>query len=115
MLNVENTFESSTNMAREDREQYCATINTRCVQGFMERFNIVGIRKCGKFMISPVKQAQMEREVAFQAGSVAKAFRNGDLDEYLAENIDETHFVVNMDNGRNLAFVLDVVRSHMLT
>ena len=31
-------------------------------------------------------------------------FDSGLFDENLMENIDETHFVVNMDNGRTLGF-----------
>ena len=47
----------------------------------------------------------MEREVAFHLGVVSRAFSSEELDEDMVENVDETHFVVNMDNGRNLSFV----------
>lgn len=47
----------------------------------------------------------MEKEVIFHLGVAARAFRNGQLDDDLLENVDETHFVVNMDNGKDLAFV----------
>ena len=31
-------------------------------------------------------------------------FNSGQLDDSLIENIDETHFIINMDNGRTLGF-----------
>ena len=36
-----------------------------------------------------------------------RSFDSGLFDENLMENIDETHFVVNMDNGRTLGFRSD--------
>jgi hypothetical protein len=33
-----------------------------------------------------------------------RGFQTGIFDENLIENIDETHFVINMDNGRTLGF-----------
>lgn len=47
----------------------------------------------------------MEKEVAYYLGVVKREFDAGMLDEDMFENVDETHFVVNMDNGRTLAFV----------
>ena len=101
-------------MAREDWEQYWARIITPWVQGFMERFNIVGRRQCDKLMIHSVKQTQMEKDVAFHLGSAAKAFRNGDVDEDLVGNTGDTHFVVIWTTAE-IWHLLDVVRSHMLT
>ena len=31
-------------------------------------------------------------------------FQSGILDENTVENVDETHFIINMDNGRTLGF-----------
>jgi hypothetical protein len=37
-------------------------------------------------------------------GVLQKGFQIGIFDENLIENIDETHFIINMDNGRTLGF-----------
>ena len=42
--------------------------------------------------------------VAYHMGELKRGFRSGDLDENLVENMDETHFIVNVDNGRTLGF-----------
>lgn len=55
-------------------------------------------------MVSPAKTEFIERCVAYHIGVLAREFRNGLLDENLVENIDETHFIINMDNGRTLGF-----------
>ncbi|KAL3698368.1 hypothetical protein R1sor_012444 [Riccia sorocarpa] len=42
--------------------------------------------------------------VAQHLGLLCGQFQSGRLDENLVENIDETHFLINMDNGRTLGF-----------
>ena len=37
-------------------------------------------------------------------GELSKGFESGELNEDLIENVDETHFIINMDNGRTLRF-----------
>ena len=105
LLDDHNAFGLSLTLCRNDRMDLSCEITKRWVQSFMERFNIVARRQCGKLMISPVKQEQMEREVAFHLGVVSRAFSNEELDEDKVEDVDETNFVINMDNGRNLSFV----------
>ena len=75
-------------------------INTGWIQRFMERVNIVTRRQCEKLMISPAKQLLIEKEVAFHLVTVRRDFQAGLLDEDLVENIDETHFIINADNGK---------------
>lgn len=74
---------------------------------FVERFNIVQRSQCGKKMVSPAKREYLAKTIAFHLGVVSRLFQSGALDENCVENIDETHFVVNMDNGRTLGFVGD--------
>ena len=50
---------------------------------------------------------------AFYIGVLYRSFSNGTFDENLMENIDETHFVVNMNNGRTLAFRGDITMSYV--
>jgi hypothetical protein len=42
--------------------------------------------------------------VAYHIGELQRQFEAGMLDEQLLQNADETHFVINMDNGRALGF-----------
>jgi hypothetical protein len=37
---------------------------------------------------------------AFNLGVLYRGFSNGTFDKNLMENIDETHFVININNGR---------------
>ena len=78
-------------------------INYGWITAFMERYNIVQRQQTGKLMLSKEKQSAIEREVAYHLGCVKRQFDNGELDEDLIENMDETHFVINMDNGKTLA------------
>ena len=40
----------------------------------------------------------------YHLGVLQRGFGSGIFDENLMENVDETHFVVNLDNGRTLGF-----------
>lgn len=44
-------------------------------------------------------------KVHYHLGKVSRDFLSSELDEYFVENVDETHFIVNMNNGRHLEFV----------
>eukprot|EP00474_Spongospora_subterranea_P005517 CRZ05975.1 hypothetical protein [Spongospora subterranea] len=79
-------------------------LTSRWILTFQERFDIVLRHQTGKLAVSPAHHEHMEKLVAFHLGEVGRRFRSGDLDENLVENVDETHFVINMDNGRTLGF-----------
>lgn len=98
-------YEWRLELGMSERYALVCKVTKRWVQTFMDRFHIVGRKQCGKLMISPVKQEKLEKEVAYHLGAVKRAFDAGELDEDLVENVDETHFVVNMDNGRTLSFI----------
>ena len=53
---------------------------------------------------SPEKETQIEMHIAYHLGVLYRGFQNGNFDENLIENLDETHFTVNMDNGKALGF-----------
>ncbi|KAE9020205.1 hypothetical protein PR003_g10714 [Phytophthora rubi] len=69
----------------------------------MEKHQIV-LARTGKRQVSPEKQAKIEREVASHLGQLKRDFDGGKLDENTVENIDETHFVIDFDNGKTLGF-----------
>ncbi|KAE9161312.1 hypothetical protein PF002_g31668 [Phytophthora fragariae] len=73
----------------------------------MEKHRIVLRSHTGKRQVSPEKQAQIEREVAALLGELKRDFESGKLDENVIENVDETHFVIDFDNGKTLGFVAE--------
>lgn len=79
-------------------------ITPRWVQCFMEAHQIVLRTQTGKKQLSPAKLLHIEKEVAFHLGEVQRGFANGSLNENAIENIDETHFIVDFDNGKTLGF-----------
>lgn len=79
-------------------------ISTRWVQTFTVRFRIVSRAHTGKYLLSPDQQISIEQDVALHLGKMKRMLQSGEVDENDLENADETHFVVNMDNGRTLGF-----------
>ena len=78
---------------------------THCwMQQFMHVHNVVLLCQRERLTCSPEKEMQIEMHTAFHLGVLHRGFQSGVFDENLMENIDETHFVVNMDNGRTLGF-----------
>ncbi|KAI2506922.1 hypothetical protein MHU86_7514 [Fragilaria crotonensis] len=77
-------------------------ITTRWVQCFMSNHNVVVRSQTGKLMCSPEKELHIQKTIAFHMGELHRGFSSGELDENLIENMDETHFVINVDNGRTL-------------
>ena len=72
-----------------------------------ERFWIVPRNVCGKGILSPEKTSYISKSVAFHLRVMKRAFESKSLDENLIENIDETHFVIKMSNGRTVGFSED--------
>ncbi|RAW27157.1 hypothetical protein PC110_g16450 [Phytophthora cactorum] len=81
-------------------------VTTRWVQVFIETSDctlILQRKKAGE----PGKQSQIEREVVQHLGKLKRDFESGSLDETTVENVDETHFVIDFDNGKILGFVTE--------
>lgn len=98
LKDADGEYDLQLDMARDERNDLIRKITKRWIQSFMERYSIVARRQCGKLMVSPVKQIQMEQEVAYHLGVVKREFDAGTLDEDVVENVDESHFLVN--NGQ---------------
>ena len=73
-------------------------------QQFMHVHNIVLLSQTSRLTCNLEKEIQIERNIVYHLGVLKRGFDNCLFDENLMENIDETHFVVNMDNGRTLGF-----------
>ena len=82
------------------------------LQQFMFVHKIVLLSQSGRLTCSPQKEREIEMHTAFHLGILYKDFSNGIFDENLMKNIDETYFVVNMNNGRTLGFRGDITVSY---
>lgn len=54
--------------------------------------------------LSPAKEIQLEKEIAFHMRFIARVFRIKQIDENDVENANETRFAIDMDNGTTLGF-----------
>jgi len=45
------------------------------------------------------KKIQIKMQTAYHLDGLQRGFSSGEFDENLMENLDEMHFVVNLDNG----------------
>ncbi len=81
-------------------------INYAWICRFTERFNIFVRMQTLKKQMSPSKTKHIEKSVPYHLGQVKRDFETGVLEDII-ENNDETHFVINMDNGRALGFAGD--------
>jgi hypothetical protein len=58
----------------------------------------------GRLTCSVEKELQIEMGTAYHLGVLQRGFQSREFDENVMENLDETHFVVNLDNGHTLGF-----------
>ena len=70
----------------------------------MEVHNIILLSQRGRLSCSPKKEQEIEMHTAHHLGVLQRRFQSGEFDENLIDNLDETHFVINVDNGRTLGF-----------
>lgn len=79
-------------------------IDRRWIQSFMEQYRIVSRAHTGKHQCSPAKEEELEASVAHHLGTVSGLLSAVKMDENDVENADETHFIINVDNGRTPGF-----------
>ena len=103
-----------TTLSRDPRDNVLLIekLTNSWLQQFMFVHNIVLLSQSGRLTCSPQKEREIEMHTAFHLGVLHRGFSNGTFDENLMENIDETHFVVNMNNGRTLGFRGDTTVSY---
>ena len=98
-----NYFRTNQSMGKPIRD----CITTLRIQQFMCVQKIVRRSQTEKLMVSPDKQLEIEKRVAYHLGCLKRAFESGELNEDTVENADETHFVFNLDNGKTRGFIGD--------
>lgn len=82
-------------------------------QNFMYTSRSVLRAQAGNHLISQRKQTYTEKTVACSMGKLNRGFDSGELNDDLIENADETHCVINMNNGKTLRFIGDEHLKHM--
>lgn len=65
--------------------------------------NIVFRSQTGKLIVSEARRKHTNMQVAYHLGIVSREL-SYEVSEVIYENVDEIHFVHNMDNGRTLGF-----------
>ena len=75
----------------------------------MHVHSIVLLSQRGRLTCNPEKELQIERATTYHLGVLQRDFKSEIFDENLMENVDEIHFVVNLDNGRTLEFRGDTI------
>ena len=78
-------------------------------QRFMIKCNVVHRMQTGRLSWSPAKERHVRMLVAFHLGTLHRGFLSGEYNENYIENVDETHFLINVDNGKTLGFRSDQV------
>jgi hypothetical protein len=79
----------------------------------MDIHNIVLFSQRRKLSCSPGKEIQIKIQATHHLGVLQRDFQAGIFDEKLIENIDEIHFVINMDNGCTLGFRGDTTMKYV--
>ena len=74
------------------------------IQQFMHVHSIVLLSQRGRLTYSPEKELRIERATVYHLGLLQRGVEIGVFDENLMKNVDETHFVVNLDNDYTLGF-----------
>ena len=74
------------------------------IQQFMHVHSIVLLSQRGRLICSPEKELQIQRATVYHLGLLQRGFGTRIFDENLMENVDKTHFVINLDNGHTLGF-----------
>ena len=93
----------------EDNILLIEKLNHSWVQRFMDIHNIVLLFQHGKLSCSLGKELQIEMQAAHHLGVLQRDFQTDIFDENLIKNIDEAHFVINMDNGCTLGYRGDTI------
>ena len=104
LLEDENSDYMSTDVDPTTGRPITEHLTMKWVDSFLNRFNIVVRKQSGSLSRSPSQTAFIERNVSYHLGCLQRLFDAKLLDENLVENMDETHFVFNMDNGKTLGF-----------
>lgn len=92
------------NRFRINEKPFSTLVTFRRLQDFTDRFNIVYRRLKGKKQVSSDKQEEIHNAVAAHLGELKRLFDDNLIDPSLQFNMDESHFVIDLDDGKTLDF-----------
>ncbi|KAE9313168.1 hypothetical protein PF001_g8870 [Phytophthora fragariae] len=84
---------------------FTSLLTPRRIRDFLERNNIVYRCHKGKKQVNEEKQMEINRAVARHLGCLKRPFQDGSPDPEHQYNMDESHFVIDLDDGNPLDFV----------
>ena len=96
----------------KDNVLFIEKMTNSWLQQFMFVHNIILLSQSKRLTCSPQKKREIEIHTTFHLGVLHRGFSNGTFNGNLMENIDRTHFVVNMNDGRTLGFRGDITVSY---
>ncbi|DBA02185.1 TPA: hypothetical protein N0F65_004820 [Lagenidium giganteum] len=99
-----NSTEEWTQHSVDNGKKLIDSVNARWVRTFCERHDVIIRHARGKLAVSEEKKTSIERSIAFHLGELKRKFDSGELDDDTPLNMDETHFIINMDNKTTLDF-----------
>jgi hypothetical protein len=73
----------------------------------MIKQNVVYRKQTGRMSWSPAKEHHVRMLTTFYLENLYGGFHSGEYNENYMENVDETHFVINMENGKTLGLCGD--------
>ena len=104
LLQEENSVYSSSDIDTTSGREITEHLAIKWVDAFLNRFNIVIRRQSGALSRSPSQTAFIERKVSYHLECLQRRFESNLSDENMVDNMDETHFIFNMDNHKTLGF-----------
>ena len=78
-------------------------LNMRFIDDFCDRFCIVTRKRTGNKSLGPEQIARNNRYIAFHLGELKRSYDNGE-NPNTVENFDETHMIIDSENGHVLDF-----------
>lgn len=83
---------------------FAALVTQRRIQDFTDRFNIVYRRHKGKKQVSDENQRTVQASVALHLIYLKRQIDDALLDPDCQFNTDESHFDIDLDDGKTLTF-----------
>ena len=104
LLEEDNSAYDSSDIDPTTRRQISEHVTTKWVDSFLNLFNLVIRKQSGALSRSPSQTSFIERKVLYHLGVLQRSFEAKLLDENMVDNMDETHFILNMNNRKTLSF-----------
>ena len=88
----------------KDSVLFTSKLTPSWIQQFMHLYSIVLLSQRGRLSCSLEKELQIKRATTYHLGVLLRGLESEVFDDKLMENVNKTHFIVNLDNGCTLEF-----------